>query len=56
MARRPGIPEPEPPPSDPELEQVIADLIARKYAAPKGSAACSAMLSMVILTAEDDQR
>lgn len=29
--------EPEPPETDPELEETIADLIKRKYAAPKGS-------------------
>jgi hypothetical protein len=39
MARRPGIPEPEPPETDPELEKIIADLIAIKNAAPEGSAA-----------------
>jgi hypothetical protein len=37
MAGRP-IPEPEPPEADPDLEKTIADLIDRKYAAPKGSA------------------
>jgi len=39
MPRRPRIPEPEPPETDPELEQIIAELIERKYAASKGSAA-----------------
>jgi hypothetical protein len=38
MARRPRIPEPEPPETDPELEQIIAELIERKYAAKEGSA------------------
>jgi hypothetical protein len=38
MARRPRIPEPEPPETDPELEQIIADLIEQKNAAPKGGA------------------
>jgi hypothetical protein len=37
MARRP-IPEPEPPESDLELEETIAELIRQKYAAPEGSA------------------
>ena len=36
MPRRPRIPEPEPPETDPELEQIIAELIERKYAASKG--------------------
>ena len=36
MAR--PIPEPEPPESDPELEETIAELIRQKYAAPEGSA------------------
>jgi hypothetical protein len=39
MARRPGIPEPEPPETDPELEAIIAELVERKYAAKEGSAA-----------------
>ena len=39
MARRARIPEPEPPETDPELEQIIADLIEQKNAVPKGSAA-----------------
>jgi hypothetical protein len=30
--------EPEPPETDRELEQIIADLIERKYAAPESSA------------------
>jgi len=30
--------EPEPPETDPELEQIIAELVEAKYAAPKGSA------------------
>ena len=38
MASRPRIPEPEPPETDPELEQIIAELIERKYAAKEGSA------------------
>jgi hypothetical protein len=39
MARRPRIPEPEPPETDPELEKTIAGLIKIKNAAPEGSAA-----------------
>ena len=30
--------EPKPPETDPELEQIIAELVEAKYAAPKGSA------------------
>jgi hypothetical protein len=38
MARRPRIPEPEPPETDPELERTIAELVYRLKRAKTGSA------------------
>lgn len=38
MAKRPHIPEPEPPETDPELEKTIADLLEVKRTARKDSA------------------
>jgi hypothetical protein len=37
MTLRGGIPEPEPPETDPELEALIRELIEEKYAAVKAA-------------------